>query len=171
MYDTVQSRGHIQGFLKILHGGQIKGENGGGYPDGVVTPEVFLKFFSLSKIYLSLGTVLLKVHKHEKVLNFFCPCSISDKMLILFFWFLPKFRCWNIFLLTEHTGNLFFVASYLIFSLVHFDPIRKVSWRWIPTFYSRKFHFNFDFFRPKWHSLRSLLFQGPKSLDFRALFI
>jgi hypothetical protein len=87
MYDTVHSRGHIQGFLKILHGGHIKRENGGGYPDGVVTLKIFLKFFSRSKIYLSLGTVLLKVHKHEKVLIFLSLVNIGqnvDSFLLIF---------------------------------------------------------------------------------------
>ncbi len=42
MYDTVHSRGHIQGFLKILYGGQIKGENGGGKRD-----ETFFSAFIL----------------------------------------------------------------------------------------------------------------------------
>ncbi len=114
MYDTVHSRGHIQGFLKILHGGHIKGENGGGYPDGVVTLEIFLKFFSRSKIYLSFGTILLKVHKHEKVLNFFVLGQYWTKCWFFSFDFCQNFDVGTFSWLS--TQGIYFLLGVILFS-------------------------------------------------------
>jgi hypothetical protein len=93
----------------------------------------FPRFSSLPFLQFSFPSHL-KVHKHEIILNFFGAKSKPymtlvniRKNLILFLRLLPEFRCSNIFAVTEHTQNQFFVGRYpQIFFLqnVHFGLIR-----------------------------------------------
>ncbi len=68
----------------------------------------------------------------------------------LLFRLVPLFRGSNIFAVTEHTRNQFFVAWYQKFFVVlnvHFGPIRWYPWQFIeiPIIYSQKLHFNYSF--------------------------
>ena len=63
---------------------------------------------------------ILKVHKHEIILNFFFTWikslyalrKFSKKISLLFLRFSPEFRCSNISAVTEHTGNQIFFERY-----------------------------------------------------------
>ncbi len=63
---------------------------------------------------------ILKVHKHEIILNFFFTQTkslyalrkFSKKNSLLFLRFSPEFRCSNISAVTEHTGNQIFFERY-----------------------------------------------------------
>jgi hypothetical protein len=78
---------------------------------------------------------MLKVHKHEIILNFFLPKSnpympfvnFRKKISLLFLRFSPEFRCSNISAVTEHMRNQIFFERYpnnffsKIFTLVLLD--------------------------------------------------
>ncbi len=73
--------------------------------------------------------VFLKVHKHEIILNFFLDLNkslyalgkFSKKISLLFLRFSPEFRSSNIFAVTEHTRNQFFLE----FTVVLLDGFLK----------------------------------------------
>ncbi len=85
------------------------------------------------------------------------------KNSINFFRFLSEFRCSNIFAVTEHTWNQFFVARYLkSFINIHFGSIRRDPWRFflIPSIYSLKLHFTFGCLGYENYSMRWLCIRG-----------
>ncbi len=60
--------------------------------------------------------------------NLICPWLIFAFVFILFFRFFPEFRCSNIFAVTKHTRNQFFVEKFLnffckMFTMVLLDGI------------------------------------------------
>ncbi len=101
---------------------------------------------------------ILKVHKHEIILNFFLTKIkslyflgiFSKKVSLLFLRFSPEFRSSNIFAVTEHTRNQIFLERYpknFFFQNVHLCPIRWVPKRFFKIWilYSRNLHFNVEF--------------------------
>ncbi len=109
---------------------------------------------SLPRFFLQMINIL-KVHKHEIILNFFLTQikslyglrKFSKKISLLFLRFSPDFRCSNISAVTEHTRNQIFFERYpknFFFQNLHFGPIRYAPGRFfkILIFYRWNLHFN-----------------------------